>query len=75
MNSLLTPTPNEISQLLAEAGLTAYAAGNMPILGISARQLQNAIKGERDLQPSTWAYIRLVLSKSARAELPDALAP
>lgn len=68
-----SPTPEQLAELLAACGLTAYAAGKLR-LGVTARQLQRALKGEHPLGGALWQYMRVVLTQQARDELPEPLA-
>ena len=67
-----SPTPEQLAELLAACGLTAYAAGQMR-LGVTARQLQRALRGEHPLGGALWQYMRLRLTQQARDELPPPL--
>ncbi len=72
-----SPEPAEVRALLDAAGLTAYAAAKLPI-GATARQLQRAASGAADartkrpyrLSASVWSLLCIMLSKSARDDLP-----
>ena len=65
-----SPTPEQLAELLAACGLTAYAAGKLR-LGVTARQLQRALKAEHPLGGAVWQYMRVVLTQQARDELPE----
>lgn len=65
---LPTPSPEQIRALLDEAGLSAYAAA--PLIGVSVQALQQAITGATVMRGSAWLLLRIMLSQSARDELP-----
>lgn len=56
---------------LDDAGLTPYSAA--PLIGMSARSLQQAVAGEIAMRGYAWLLLRVMLSQSARAELPAPL--
>lgn len=66
-----SPSPEQIRNLLDEAGLTPYAAADL--IDMSARSLQRAVAGEIAMRGYAWRLLRIMLSKSARAELPEPL--
>lgn len=68
---LPTPSPDQIRALLEDAGLTPYSAA--PLIGMSARSLQQAVAGEIAMRGYAWQLLRIMLSRSARAELPEPL--
>lgn len=64
------PSPDDVRTLLAEAGLTPYAAAQTLPIGITRQALELALGGKRQLSGTVWFLLRLCLSKSARRELP-----
>ncbi len=64
------PTAAQVSALLAEAGLTPYAAADL--IDVSPRTLQRAVAGTLRLNASTWLLLRIMLSQAARDEMPEA---
>lgn len=70
---LPTPSPEQIRALLDDAGLTPYSAA--PLIGMSARSLQQAVAGEIAMRGYAWLLLRVVLSQSARDELPAPRVP
>jgi len=71
----ITPTPAQIRALLDSCAppLSAYSAA--PLIGITARQMQSALAGTRNLSAPGWIALRVVLSAKARKALPVPVAP
>lgn len=65
---LQSPSPEQIRTLLDDAGLTPYSAA--PLIGMSARSLQQAVTGEIAMRGYAWLLLRIMLRQSARDELP-----
>lgn len=65
-----SPTPEQLAELLAACGLTAYEAGRMRF-GVTDRQIQRALAGTSVLGGAVWAYMCVVLTQRARDELPE----
>ncbi len=64
------PTAYEVSELLTEADITAYAAADL--IDVSQRTLQRAVAGTLRLNASTWKLLRITLSQAAQDEMPEA---
>jgi hypothetical protein len=70
---LIAYSQSALIDLLAEAGLSAYAAA--ALVGVSPRQMQLACAGARDLGPAAWRLLCVTLSRSARRRLPPPVVP
>lgn len=66
---LPTPSAEQIRDLLDDAKISAYKAASL--IGMSARSLQRALSGEIVMRGYAWLLLRVTLSRSARAELPE----
>ena len=66
---LPNPTPQQLQSFLDAAGLKAHDAA--PLIDVSRQAIQMALTGKRRMAGNTWLLLRVIVSRSARAELPE----
>lgn len=68
---LPSPTPEQLGAFLDSAGLKAHDAA--PLIDVSRQAIQMALTGKRRMAGNTWLLLRVMVSRSARAALPEPL--